>query len=188
MKYYVRADEAGHPFAAFRLAAGSLTPAAGRDLAATLWWARRADQRLPEACVVASAAALEDPDAFVKVLQAWPSGRLAACAYVAGVMTALVGDLQYPKRMALAPQLGSTVIDISFRPAGGTVSLKPASGGISEWLDVSDALDWKAHDVGEDGFLAEAQARARFALKRYDKPAGIDPAWTVGVRVRFKQV
>lgn len=187
MGYYVRADNAGHPFAAHRLAAGWLMPSAGRDLASTLWWARRARQAQPKDCVVVATGGADDPEVFVKVLQSWPSGRVAACAYVAGVLTTLVGDLQYPVRMSGAPGLGSFVIDVSYWPAAGVVSLKPGIAGFSEPVEVSEAPDWKAKDVGEDGFLAEAQARARYALKRYTKPAGIDPAWVARVQVVFRQ-
>jgi TPR repeat protein len=49
LNFYQRADGAGLPSAAARLAAGYATAAGGRDLAASLWWAARAKTALPAA-------------------------------------------------------------------------------------------------------------------------------------------
>jgi hypothetical protein len=175
VSFYQRADAAGHAGAAQRLAAGYASPVGGRDLAAALWWAARARTALPSPCAQVVPLA-DDADRFIAALKAWPAGQLGACAYAAAVMSSVQGELVAPD-LAAAYGLQGTV-RLSYVPDQARLDiiddLKLTSTA------VQDALAQKADERAARAALTQQlrQAADR-AFKRYDKPAGIPPAWHV---------
>jgi hypothetical protein len=175
---YQRADAAGHPSAAARLAAGYAAPSGGRDLAASLWWAARARTTMPTAC--ASVAPLvDDPDRFVAALRAWPSTQLGACVYAAAVMSALQGELASPN-LAAAYGLEGTVT-VSFVPAQGKLDvsdeLAPAAGAVME----AATRDAQAR-VARTALQQQLRQVADAALKRHAKPTDVPADWRIEMR------
>jgi hypothetical protein len=175
LNFYQRADNAGQPAAAGRLASGYATPAGGRDLAASLWWAVRAKTALPAPCAQAAPLA-GDPDRFIAALNAWPAGQLAACAYAGAVMSTLQSEL-------VAPDLGASLglegtIRITFVPAEARIDLTDdlvAAGGL-----VADAATRTAEARATRAALQEQlRQTADRALKRHVKPGVVPAAWRV---------
>lgn len=175
---YQRALGAGHAGAAARLAAGYASPVGGRDKAASLWWALRAKTALPEACKQV-AGLVDDPDRFVAALQAWPAGRMDACAYSGAVMASVQAEAE----------AGSTGVATSYGLAGAVrVAFVPATSQV-DFIDELVATSLPAGvAVGnvdlEAGrrdarriFIAALRQRAELALKRYDKPATLPAEW-----------
>jgi hypothetical protein len=180
--FYERADGAGLPGAALRLAAGYATPAGGRDLAASLWWAARAKVALPAPCAQAAPLAGE-PDRFVAALEAWPAGQVEACAYAGAVMSGLMGELVGGD---LAGSLGlEGRIRIVFEPAQGRVDLSDElvpAGGV-----VADAATRDAEARATRAALQQhLRTAADRALKRHAKPAAVPVAWRVEMQHELK--
>jgi hypothetical protein len=176
VSFYQRADTAGHPGAAARLAAGYAAPVGGRDLAASLWWAVRAKTALPAPCAQV-APLVDDVDRFVGALKAWPAGQLGACVYAGAVMSAVQGELSAPE-LASGYGLQGT-IRLSFVPEQAR-------------LDISDDLTAAAGAGVQDAVTRDAEARsaraaltqqlrqtAERAIRRYDKPTGVPASWRV---------
>jgi hypothetical protein len=176
LNFYQRADNAGQPAAAFRLAGGYATPAGGRDLAASLWWAARAKTALPASCAQVTPLA-GDPDRFIAALKTWPAGQLDACAYAGAVMSAVQGELAAPD---LAANLGlEGTIRIVYVPAEARVEfsddLAAAGAGV-----VTDAATRDAEARATRTALQEQlRQTADRALKRHAKPAAVPAAWRV---------
>lgn len=184
--YYERAHAAGHPRAAAKIAAGFATPAAGPDRAAALWWSLRDGQPLAPECQTVSAL-VDDPDRFVAAIQAWPRQRLEACAYVAGVLGAMSGDLEFSRRAAEFGLRG--VLTVRFVPAEGRFDIATDDlefvniGGIS-----GDAVRDRETRSVKTEFERDLRTSAERALKRYDRPAGIDPSWQSAITFGFEYV
>jgi hypothetical protein len=184
--YYERARAAGHPRAAGKIAAGFATPAAGPDRAAALWWSLRDGKPLPPECREA-AALVDDADRFIGALRAWPRQQLEACAYVAGVLGAMSGDLEFSRRAA---QFGlSGVLTVSFHPAEGRFDI------VTDELDFvnlggysGDAIRDRESRSVKSEFERDIRAAADRALKRYERPAGIDPSWRSSIIFSFGYV
>lgn len=185
--YYLRADTAGHPRAAARLASGYADPAAGPDRAAALWWAIRSKSALPAACATV-AAWVADADRFVAALSAWPKAQLEACVYVAGVLNTISGDLEFSGRAAAYGMQGTVILN--YVPAEGRVDIDNEDiefiqlGG---WVDGDALRDRKSRDFKRE-FERDIRAASDRALRRYVKPDGIDASWRVQVRTVFKYV
>jgi hypothetical protein len=173
--FYERADGAGQPGAAMRLAAGYATPAGGRDLAASLWWAARAKVALPAPCAQATPLAGE-PDRFVAALKAWPAGQIEACAYSGAVMSALMGELVGGDLAAVLGLEGR--VRIVFLPAQGQVDLNddlvPAGGLVAD----AATRDAEAR-VARAALQQQLRAVADRALKRHAKPTALPASWRV---------
>jgi hypothetical protein len=175
VNFYQRADSAGQPAAALRLAAGYAAPAGGKDLAAALWWATRGKTALPSACASASAMANE-PDRFVAALKAWPAGQLEACAYAAAVMATLQGEFAGND---LASSLGlEGRVRIAFVPAEARIDIDDdlaAAGGVSSDAAVREA---QARTM-RTALQQQLRSVADRALKRHAKPAAVPAGWRV---------
>jgi len=187
LDFYQRAHDAGHPRAAARIASGFAAPVGGGDKAAALWWALRAGTALPRECSQV-APLVEDADRFVKALQAWPTPTLEACAYVAGVITSILGDMDFSSRAALYGMKGA--VTLTYLPSQGRVDV--ATDRI-EFIQLPGAIDGDALRDRESRkfrseFALDVQAAADRALRRYARPAGIDEAWKVNVLLNFEFV
>ncbi|MDN3922882.1 hypothetical protein [Roseateles violae] len=176
-RMYLMAHEAGHDAGAQRLVAGYAAP--GRDPAAALWWASKhwPQNLLPEC---ASAKSLVDqPEAFVEALRAWPAGRLRACVYVLGVTAALAGEVEYPSKGVQFSLDGE--LQMSFKPAAGTIEWTPLKLEMRQMTGAmnGDAVRDRDSRWVKDSFRSYLDEVAAGVLKRYPRPEGIDPAWRV---------
>lgn len=157
--YYSAAHEGGVKEGAYRLAAGFAAAANGPDMAAAMWWARRAG--LEAGSCTAELPKTEDADRFVAELTTWPAAKLAVCNYVIGMTSFIVADTRYP--MAGVSREIQGRVEVTYRPA------------LSRFT--TDAVD--ATGPARRG-LGEVIARsAHFAAARYPKPGPIDPAWEI---------
>ncbi len=176
LNLYQRADNAGQPGAALRLASGYAAPSGGRDLAASLWWAVRGKVALPAPCAQVAAQAGE-PDRFVAALQAWPAGQLEACAYAGAVMAAVQSELAEPGELAAGLGLEGPV-RIAFVPADGRFDvsddLKPLGGVVGD----AATRDTAARTM-RAALQQQLKQAADGALKRHVKPAAVPAAWRV---------
>ncbi len=183
-RMYLLASEAGHRGGTLRLVAGLAER--GRDLAAALWWLQQeGGLPVPAECRVAGFVA-DAPEAFVATLRHWPQARLIGCTYVAGVLAHLISDVDYPVR----------ALDFG---VGGEVALRwqPAEGAM-QWRTVqTQRLDGQ-YGAGDSATLVDGASRrttqaledylrgvGEQALRRYARPAGIDPGWVIEQRIRF---
>jgi hypothetical protein len=194
-RLYQRASEAGAPGAKARLAALNALPAAGPDKGAALWWGLQAGLPLPQACVVPNEL-LGDLDRFAKAVNAWPAGQIDACVHVTGVLAAL--DAEFVLKADDDVREG---VAADFVPVSGKVNI--SFGQVrQEGTSLRPRIDYGtmrlksyAHDPSPDqlrSMQAEAGQRdlaelvdnvARDALARFPRPATIDPAWRVRLRV-----
>ncbi|MCE2917090.1 MAG: hypothetical protein ACOVOT_03200 [Rubrivivax sp.] len=176
-----RAHAAGSPLAAPRLAAGYAGPAGGSDKAAALWWALQAKVGLPDACRSAEAL-VADADRFVAAIEAWPAGRLDHCAYVAGVMATVQGQIETGPLASAFGLAGE--VRLVFVPATGSFeignSLAPAA---SKQGRVDDA---SAQQAKRSELLALVRQTTERAVGRYKRPEGLDASWVARWTVEFK--
>ena len=173
--FYQRALNAGQSTAAARLAAGYAAPVGGRDRATALWWALRAKTSLPAECN-AVASLVDDADRFVAALKAWPAGQLDACAYSAAVMAMILGELGSPELPVTYGVQGK--IKLAFVPAEGRVDL--AEDGIETAMPTGvQGAAGAAGDRngGRKALLAYAKDVSDRALRRYERPTAVPPAW-----------
>jgi len=185
--YYQRADAAGHPRAAARLASGYADPAAGSDRAAALWWAIRGQSALPAACTTV-AAWVGDADRFVAALSAWPKAQLEACVYVAGVLTTISGDLEFSGRAAAYGVHGTVILN--YVPAQGRIDINNEDIEfiqLTGWVDGDSLRDRQSRNFKRE-FERDLRTASDRALRRYAKPEGIDESWKVQTRTVFKYV
>ena len=182
---YQRAYDGGRAEAASRIASGYAAAVGGRDRAAALWWAIKAGQKLPGPCLEV-APLLGDADKFVGVLRDWPAGRLDACVYVAGVMTTIQGDVDYPRLAADHGLQGS--VSLAFSPAlpkiditGQTAEVQNIGGFVS-----GDAQRERESRHVRESFSIYLRQIADRALARYTKPAAVPADWQVVASYEFK--
>jgi hypothetical protein len=187
---YSQAWEGGQKEAASRLAAGFAAPENGPDIAAALWWASRgrgqaAQMQANAGCAVGLEAA-DDPDRFVAELKTWPKERLLACNYIAGVMSTLAAEVQYP-RQALRRWVGGDVT-LRFQPAVPRIDMLRGESreyqqiGIVNGNDVHDRHARAAAGGSFEKMLGEVAERA---LRRYPQPAGIPEGSKILVKYVF---
>lgn len=183
---YQRAVAVNHPGVAARLAAGYASAAGGRDKAAALWWAARANTALPPVC--ASVAPLAgDAEKFIAALQAWPAAQIDHCAYAAAVMASVQAELEPPEFAASYGMVGTAVLN--FVPAQGRIDIQdegvdappPAAGAVT----AGSSLDLERR-AARKAFQAQLRQAADLALKRFDKPAGLPADWRVQARHVFQ--
>ncbi len=185
--FYQRAQAAGHPRAAAKLASGYMTAAAGPDKAAALWWALGDQRPLPSECL-SVASLVNDADRFVQALQAWPAQRLDGCAYTAAVLSTLIGDMEFSSRAAAHGMKGE--LKLTYQPALERFSIDTSEiefirlGGVVSGDAIRDRESMSVR--GE--FERDIRTAADRALKRYTKPAGIDPTWQVAFGFTFQYV
>jgi hypothetical protein len=180
---YRRAHESGHEGGLLRLVAG--LAAGGRDPAAALWWAQQAPGLpLPGDCRVPQAER-SDPERFVAVLKQWPQARLAGCVYAAGVVADVSGTLEYPV-FALEFWLVGEV-EMNFWPAEARFEWKTLefeAKQIHGWVDGDRARD-REGPFARRAFERHLVQAGERALKRFNRPAGVDPAWRQRVVFSF---
>lgn len=180
-RMYQLAQQSGHKAGMLRLIAGYAHQR--RDPAAALWWTRRhAAWALPPDCRVD---AVDDPDAFVAALRRWPAGRLDACTYVAGVMAALAGEVQYPS-LGLDFAMGAKV-HMVFVPAAAALEWKTTDieqVAMHGLVDGDVMRDRNARSV-QSAFQKHLEQLGASVLRRYERPDGVDPAWRVEQRYVF---
>lgn len=174
VEFYVRAHDAGHAGAVYRLASGYAAPENGPDIAAALWWASRAKPAVMAACRVTGAAA-DDPDLFVAALNAWPQQRLAHCNYIVGVMSTLAGEMRYPDR-PLSFAVGAD-IELRFVPAVPRMDLRPTGSTEFTMMGIvnGNELNERRSKRMTAAFLDTVREVSARAIKRYPQPPGIHP-------------
>lgn len=182
--FYVQAHEAGEKDAAARIAAGYADPANGADVAAALWWAWKTPGFRLDQCAVPGEA-MADPDSFVAALKAWPAARLAACNYVAGVMSTMSAEVKYPE-LAVAHGIGG---EVTLRFLVGVPRIELQRGASHEyellgWVNADTLRDRKTRKMG-DGFETALSAVANRALQRYPHPGGIPADMLIQVKYIF---
>lgn len=182
--FYVQAHDAGEKDGAARLAAGYADPANGPDVAAALWWAWKLPGFGQRQCAVSKEAAA-DPDRFVAELAAWPKERLAACNYVAGVLSTIAAEVKYPE-LASSHGVGG---DVTVRFLAGVPRIELQRGESREyellgWVSADTLRDRKTRRMG-DGFEAALSSVANRALARYPHPAGIPADTLIQLNFRF---
>lgn len=184
VSFYVQAHGKGEKEGAARIAAGYADPANGPDAAAALWWAWRTPGFGLSRCAVPQEART-DPDLFVAALKAWPAPRLAACNYIAGVLSTISAEVKYPE-LAAAHAIGG---DVTIRFLAGVPSIELQRGESREyelvgWVSADTLRDRKTRRMG-DGFEAALSAVANRALQRYPHPGGIPADALVQVKFSF---
>jgi hypothetical protein len=185
LSFYEKAAAAGRPEAVARIAAGYAAPAGGRDAAASLWWALKAKTAMPAPCAQVGGL-VDDPDRFVAALKGWPAGQLGACVYAAAVMATIQGEVAAPDTAAAYGQQGK--VRFSFVPEQGRIdiveelSAAPLPSGV-----LADASRRESEQRAAKAALSTRLRQvADRALKRYDRPAGIDPSWQSGMTFAFE--
>lgn len=176
---YQRAHEAGHGDGLPRLVAGHAAPGPDQDKAAALWWASQSRQPLmPQPCLSA-ARHVPDPDAFVQALQSWSPAQLEACVYIAGVMGAMAGDVEFPARAVFHGVSGK--VRAVFSPAVARIDVEPMEvtvEGPRGFATSDKVFDSQTRSV-KGSLTAHVREAATRALARYPRPEAIDPAWQV---------
>lgn len=180
---YLRGLESGHRGGAYKLVAGLAH--GGRDPAAAVWWAQKLDVGLASPCRV-TADVHGDAERYVATLKGWPAGRLAACAYTAGVLSTVSGDLEYP-RTAVAYYMVGT-IGMAFVPAESRFEWQTEELQMLQMQGVvagEQLADRNTRDARDTLRRSLEQAGER-ALKRFERPAGIDPGWRLSAKFIFE--
>ena len=181
---FERAYAAGRPLqAGGRLTALYAAPGPAQDKAAALWWAKRSGQTVTEFCG-GGALALEDAEAFVKVLAALPPGLVDACTYVAGVVGMIHGDTEFPSRAASFGMRGA--VQLVFHPAVPRFEVKGTDIGTIELpgLVNGDALRDGRVTVKNE-FVQYMEEMTQRALRRFPKPETISPTWKTTLDYSF---
>ncbi len=183
-RMYQAAHEAGHEGGLLRLVAGLARDR--RDTAAALWWAQQLRSvPLPAACRLPKTIA-DDPELFVATLKLWLPSRVQACAHVAGVLSQLSAEVEYPRQ----------ALDLSF---AGTVALdyQPASGEMTwKTLELEEKGLYGANSGDTVGDRSSRRMRQSLenhlrslganVLKRFPRPEGVDPEWRLQMQFVFR--
>jgi len=182
--YYTLAYDGGLKQAAERLAAGYADPANGPDIAAALWWARQGRGFRAEGCMVGKDAA-DDPDRFVAALATWDPARLAACNYIAGVISTIGAELGYPEQ-GIDFSMGGDLL-IRFYPGLANVQITQGESRHYGTSGVVDGDNYRFRNAKENtgAFRLAADAVAKRALARYPQPKGIPLESQLSMRYVF---
>lgn len=176
---YQQAAAAGEPQGRLRLVAG--LAAGNRDRAAAMYWALE-DQslHLPAECE-AGRDLRKDPDAYVAQLRTWPAGRLDACVYVAGVVSAIAGEIEYPS-MGVAYSIYGNY-RMSFNPSSATIEWTEQELRLGDMLGASTGDNVRDRDSGliRQTLRRELEETSQRTLRRFTKPADVPTGW------RFQQ-
>jgi hypothetical protein len=183
LQMYLQADQRGHEGAWVRLVAGYAYQR--RDPASAIWWlSRRGGLGLPAECRLPSGL-WDDPEAIVATLRAWPAGQVEQCVYSAGVVAFVAGDFEYPQ-VAIDFALNGKVA-MHFVPATGSIDWKTLEleelqpPGVIDGDRFRDRSSRKVRQAFET-YLRELGERA---LRRFERPTGIDPDWQVEHQFQF---
>jgi hypothetical protein len=175
---YQRAEAAGQPGAAARIAAGFAAPVGGSDGGSALWWALRAKTPMPADCAAVAPLAA-DADKFVAALNAWPAGQLGACVYAAAVMAGIQAETASP---ALAGRYGlAGRVTVSFVPAEGRVDIEEALTDVAPptGLVIDAATLASNRQASRKAFSTFLRQLADRALARHSQPAEVPASWRV---------
>jgi len=184
LSLYQRAEAAGHPGAAARIAAGFAAPVGGQDLGSALWWALRAKTPMPADCAAVAPLAA-DTSAFVAALNAWPAGQLGHCVYAAAVMAGIQAEAALPALAGLYGMSGG--VRLVFWPAEGRVDinqdlqdLPPAAGRMADAATLASE-----QQAARQAFSNLLRQLADRALARHTRPMGVPAAWRVEARFDY---
>lgn len=176
-RLYQQAHELGEPQGLERMIAGLAE--GGRDRAAAMYWALEDPAlQLPEECK-AGIELRNEPEAYVAQLRHWPAGRLEACVYVVGVLSAISGEIEYPSVGAAYSVYGRYRMD--FRPATATVEweeLELRMGNMAGAISGDDVRDRDSSRV-KDTLRQALQETSQRVLRRFTKPAGVPAQWRI---------
>lgn len=150
--FYEAAYKKGQVKAAERLAGLSASPEGGRDLVATLWWARLSERRthiLRDALDCDPLPEKEKPteDEFVDALKAWPQDRRLRCLAEVGFRAMLLADMRYTVEALRAEMEGTVTVTFDLHP--GRYAVKASDGAGPELKQYVDQV------------VAHAMARAQ---------------------------
>ena len=170
--FYAQAFEGDLVEGAERLAAGYADPVNGPDIAAALWWGRKARISSFNICNISEKSA-DDPDLFVAELAAWPRQRLETCNYAVGVLAMMSAEVTYP-RLGLAYQVGGNV-NLRFFPGVPRIDVGKVESheyAVYGLVDGDSLGDRRTRKVSE-AFRKVVGEVAERTLRRYPQPAGI---------------
>jgi hypothetical protein len=156
--FYERAYLAGVADAALHLTALASTEDGGRDIAAMLWWNRRAPSQDRASAALRCDPLPGQPDAteaaFLDALRSWDQQRLADCRAAVGFVSLVASELRYPTK-ALDSRLEGTV-RLEYSLHDGQFTIGPAR------QDVDPLLVAHAREI-----VSEAMSRSSRAASPY---------------------
>jgi hypothetical protein len=176
-RLYLQAHEAGEPKGLQRMIAGLAE--GGRDRAAAMYWVLEDPAvGLPDECE-AGRELRREPEAYVAQLRRWPAGRLDACVYVAGVVSAIAGEIEYPSIGNAYAVYGSYAMD--FRPATATVEWEELDLRMGNMQGAISGDDLRDRDSGrvKQALRGALQETSHRTLKRFTRPADVPTQWRV---------
>jgi hypothetical protein len=178
---YDMAYQAGSPTARSALIAALAV--AGRDNARALWYAAQQPKNLPSYCFP-QADPLKDPDAFNAELERMAPNVFKACVYMVGVTHEIVGHTKFPS-WALYHNLQGK-LTMKFVPSSGTISwtFEKTADRMAGSRDMGQAQFDDERKI-EKILLNYLTAKGDFALARYTRPEGIDPAIVLPATFEF---
>jgi hypothetical protein len=183
LNFYTRAADAGESSAAGRLV-GLL--AERKDYGAAIWWAHQLPRILPSECYVYHAP-INEAEPFAAALDAWPKGRLEACAYTAGVIFTVYAWLRFPANWPML--VGGADLNMEFIPAKGQLTWTQQRTEASE---TQIAVMNYTSPAGEEQLVSartvlptHARTVSDAVLARFTPPQGIPAHWRVSFRFRF---
>ncbi len=178
-RLYQQADAAGEPQGRLRMVAGMA--AGNRDRAAAMYWALEdSTVRLPAECE-AGRELRSEPEAYVAQLRKWPAGRLDACVYLVGVISAIAGEIEYPSMGVAYAIYGK--YRMSFQPSTATIEWTEEDLRLGDMLGVSGGDDVRDRDSGRvrQTLRRALEETSQRTLRRFTKPAEVPGGW------RFQQ-
>lgn len=169
---YQMAYQAGSPTAWNAMVAALAAP--GRDNGRALWYAAQRPSGLPGNCIP-KADPLKAADAFNDELERMPPEVFRACVYMAGVMSEVFAHTRYPPA-ALSYRVQGN-LKMKFIPSSGAItwSFEQTADSVPGDRDMSKAQFHDERKIEKD-LLNYVKTKSDFALARYTRPDGIDPA------------
>jgi hypothetical protein len=169
---YDMAHQAGSPTAWSSMVAALAV--AGRDNGGALWYAAQRPTGLPSYCFP-KADPLKDTEAFNAELERMAPRVFNACVYMVGVTHEVSGHVQFPPVALLNGVQGD--LRMKFVPSSGTISwtFEKTADGMAVYRDMAKAQFDDERKI-EKSLLNYVTTKGKFALERYTRPEGIDPA------------
>lgn len=171
--FYQKAARAGSTIALHRLIA--LYAVERHDPAAALWWAAQNRGMLPKDCLPV-ADPVKNATGFLDELRSWPSIKLDACTYHAGVMSRLLVKIL---EFSIPGQADEIVVEAEINLSTGSIDWflenekKIAISSTAERhtnFDLSGRL--------EDLTISRLGTDATRTLREFGRPPSTDPRWT----------
>ena len=131
--FYEAAYRHGQTRVTERLAGLSASPEGGRDLVATLWWARRSERRstlLQEAlaCDPVPGKANPTEDEFVDALKDWSQTRRLQCLADVGFRAMLLADMRYTVEALKNDMEGNVTVTFDLHRGASAVKASHGAG------------------------------------------------------------